>query len=57
MKDLPGLKELQVKKALTALLKHVAQQQGSTASLLEEDEYILLVSFLIARTGSVLDGV
>ena len=33
-----------MKKALTALLKHVAQQQGSTASLLEEDEYILLVS-------------
>ena len=40
----PGLKQEQVKKAVTALLKHVGRQQEGSKDLLQDDEYLYLVS-------------
>ena len=39
-----GLREDQIKKAVAALLKHIAKQQARANDLLEEDELLYLVS-------------
>jgi len=41
---LEGLKGQQIRKASSALLKHVVKQQAAATDLLEDDEIIYLVS-------------
>lgn len=43
---LKGLKKAQVMKAAAALLSHLEKQKAAAASLLEDDEFIYLVSCL-----------
>ena len=51
---LEGLKGPQIRKASSALLKHIAKQQAAAGDLLEEDEIIYLVSLRTCRlTGLV----
>lgn len=40
----PGLKQEQIKKAITALLKHIGRQQEGSKDLLQDEEYLYLVS-------------
>lgn len=44
----PGLKQEQIQKAVTALLKHIGTQKEGSKDLLEEEEYLYLVSSLLA---------
>jgi hypothetical protein len=39
-----GLQEEQIKKAVTALLRHIEKQKGGSKDLFEEDELLYLVS-------------
>ena len=41
-----GLQEEQIRKAVAALLKHIAKQQAKANDLLEEAELLYLVSWL-----------
>ena len=40
-----GLQEEQIRKAVNALLKHIAKHKSTSNDLLEEDELLYLVSF------------
>ena len=40
----PGLKQEQLQKAVKALLKHIGKQQEESKNLLQDEEYLYLVS-------------
>jgi len=43
MSDTPGLREDEISRAVTALLKHIDKQQAKANELLENDELLYLV--------------
>lgn len=43
----PGLKREQIDKAVSALLKYIGSQKADSTDLLEDEEYLYLVSVFI----------
>ncbi len=52
----PGLKREQVQKAVTALLKYVDLQKAGSKDLLEDEEYLYLVSRLLQGHAKHIPG-
>lgn len=47
----PGLKREQIDKAVSALLKYIGSQKADSTDLLEDEEYLYLVS-VITKSGA-----